>query len=143
MTNSNLKYTQGAPFRFGGTGSNRPKLQITNSLIKSSQLVIVSLPLDVQVSNSHLDLSGDLQYMADGANLYYMSSNCVYDHGVSLHATTGPRVVRLNFVDGAYEGLLSALTPAIGDFLRSINATDTEGIYFYKTDGPAWEKVAG
>jgi len=75
-------------------------------------------------------------------------AGAVMDPSPSTPSAVELRTLRINGTDVAYDKLLAGLSPVIGDFVRSSNASETvgagdTGTYYYGNPSatPAWEKV--
>jgi hypothetical protein len=132
----------------GGTGT--PNLRITNSHLECKIFMSISRDFNIFLANSDIGASVRMFQLSDGANVYITSSGTVITSPAFANGTpvVGTRDMRINSTDITYEFLLAALTPAVGDTVRSVNASETvgagdTGIYYYGNPSatPAWEKV--
>jgi hypothetical protein len=108
----------------------------------------ISRVFNIFLSNSEIGASVRMFQLSDGADVYISASGTVINSPAFANSTpvVGTRDMRINSTDITYEFLLAALTPAEGDFVRSINASETEdtggkGVYYY--NGSAWVKSVG
>lgn len=122
-----------------GTNATPAVLRILNSVIVAGKLLEASTPMVAYINNSSIHATAQLAYMAAGGNVRVNSNGSAYTRDIYTNTPAVDKIISLKALDGGYNQLLSTLTPVTGDYVRSTNATDGAGLWYY--NGTAWEKL--
>lgn len=121
--------------------STTTKVRLLNSDIKCLRMINpLSATYVMDICNSVVDVGSHFAYFADGGNLRINSNNVKYIASLYVNGLSAVRILALNGLDFGFTGLLADLTPIEGDKVRSLNATNGKGLWYY--NGTTWAKFA-